>query len=73
MVLIGEVGMGKTLLLNKLLDMLVEQDILSAYIFNPAMTATDLLSMFRLISALNAMLAQRASSLCNLITCSSSV
>src|ERR1043165_810714 len=42
MVLIGEVGMGKTLLLNKLLDMLAENDILSAYIFNPAMTATDL-------------------------------
>ncbi|MEW6730716.1 MAG: AAA family ATPase [Acidobacteriota bacterium] len=42
MVLIGEVGTGKTLLLNKLLDALNDQNILSAYIFNPAMTTRDL-------------------------------
>jgi general secretion pathway protein A len=48
MVLIGEVGMGKTLLLNKLLDMFAQNDILSAYIFNPSMTQTDL---FEYISA----------------------
>lgn len=48
MVLIGEVGTGKTLLLNWMLNMFAENNILSAYIFNPVMTATD---MFEYISA----------------------
>src|ERR1051326_5183996 len=42
MALIGEVGTGKTLLLNKLMESLEENDILAAYVFNPAMTPTDL-------------------------------
>src|SRR6185436_8331787 len=48
MVLIGEVGTGKTLLLNWMLNMLAENDIRSSYIFNPVMTATD---MFEYISS----------------------
>lgn len=48
MVLIGEVGMGKTLLLNWMLDKLAENDTPSSYIFNPVMTKTD---MFEYISA----------------------
>lgn len=48
MVLIGEVGMGKTLLLNWMLETLTKNDIPSSYIFNPVMTKTD---MFEYISA----------------------
>lgn len=42
MVLVGEVGLGKTLLLNKLLHMFEGQEILSAYVFNTIMTPADL-------------------------------
>lgn len=48
MVLIGEVGMGKTLLLNWMLETLAKNDTPSSYIFNPVMTKTD---MFEYISA----------------------
>lgn len=47
-VLIGEVGMGKTLLLNWMMETLSENEIPSSYIFNSVMNATD---MFEYISA----------------------
>ncbi|MEW6730920.1 MAG: AAA family ATPase [Acidobacteriota bacterium] len=47
-VLSAEVGMGKTLLLNRLLEMLTDNGILSAYIFNPVMTTME---MFEYIAA----------------------
>lgn len=40
--MIGEVGTGKTLLLNKLMETLHEQEMLFAYVFNPTMTPNDL-------------------------------
>ena len=40
--LTGEVGTGKTTLLNKLLEMLHEQDVATAFVFNPRMPASQL-------------------------------
>src|SRR5215831_18707277 len=40
--LTGEVGTGKTTLLNKLLETLHEQDVATAFVFNPRMPASQL-------------------------------
>jgi general secretion pathway protein A len=56
LVLTGEVGTGKTTLVNALLDTLERTGVLSAFIFNPLLTSTE---FFEYLMKLNSILLER--------------